>query len=324
MFDFKQALQSIEKEILNIALGTDPAELYEPIRYIMDLGGKRIRPMLVLIGNYLFADNWQKNIQPALAVEIFHNFTLLHDDIMDNAPIRRGKPTVHEKWNSNIALLSGDVMLVKAYQQLDFVEEKYFHTILRKFHQCAIEVCEGQQLDMNFEKVEKISETQYINMIRLKTAVLLGFSLEFGALIGGASPQNAQELYDFGVNIGIGFQLKDDLLDVYSDQNKFGKQVGGDIIANKKTFLLIKALEKAKGETQAQLQYWLKKEDFDKEEKVKAVVEIYNSLNIKQETESKINEYFDKAFQNLDSISIKKEKKDALLVFTNDLLNREK
>lgn len=240
MFDTQQALQSIEKEIQNIALGTHPAELYEPIRYIMDLGGKRIRPILVLIGNYLFADNWQKNVQPALAVEIFHNFTLLHDDIMDNAPIRRGKPTVHEKWNSNIALLSGDVMLVKAYQQLDFVEEKYFHAILRKFHQCAIEVCEGQQLDMNFEKVGKITEKEYINMIRLKTAVLLGFSLEFGAIIGGAEPENAQQLYDFGVNIGIGFQLKDDLLDVYSDQAKFGKQVGGDIIANKKTSYLSK------------------------------------------------------------------------------------
>ncbi len=324
MFDFKQALQSIEKEIPNIALGTAPTELYEPIRYIMDLGGKRIRPMLVLIGNYLFADDWQKNIPPALAVEIFHNFTLLHDDIMDNAPIRRGKPTVHEKWNSNIALLSGDVMLVKAYQQLDFVEEKYFHTILGKFHRCAIEVCEGQQLDMNFEKIEKISETEYINMIRLKTAVLLGFSLEFGALMGGASPEDAQELYKFGVNIGIGFQLKDDLLDVYSDQAKFGKQVGGDIIANKKTFLLIKALEKAKGETQTRLQYWLKKEDFDKQEKVKAVIEIYNSLNIKQDTENKINEYFGKAFQNLDSISVKKEKKEVLIAFTNDLLNREK
>ncbi|SFF25496.1 polyprenyl synthetase family protein [Thermoflexibacter ruber] len=324
MFDTQQALQSIEKEIQNIALGTHPTELYEPIRYIMDLGGKRIRPILVLIGNYLFTDDWQKNTKPALAVEIFHNFTLLHDDIMDNAPIRRGKPTVHEKWNSNIALLSGDVMLVKAYQQLDFVEEKYFHTILRKFHQCAIEVCEGQQLDMNFEKVEKISQGEYINMIRLKTAVLLGFSLEFGAVIGGADPENAQQLYDFGVNIGIGFQLKDDLLDVYSDQAKFGKQVGGDIIANKKTFLLIKALEKATGETQDQLQSWLTKVDFDKEEKVKAIIEIYNSLNIKQETESKMNEYFYKAFQSLDSIPIKKEKKEALISFTNDLINREK
>lgn len=324
MFDTQQALQSIEKEIQNIALGTHPAELYEPIRYIMDLGGKRIRPILVLIGNYLFADDWQKNIQPALAVEIFHNFTLLHDDIMDNAPIRRGKPTVHEKWNSNIALLSGDVMLVKAYQQLDFVEEKYFHTILKKFHQCAIEVCEGQQLDMNFEKVEKISQEEYINMIRLKTAVLLGFSLEFGAIIGGAEPENAQQLYDFGVNIGISFQLKDDLLDVYSDQAKFGKQVGGDIIANKKTFLLIKALEKASGETQAQLQSWLKKIDFDKEEKVKAVIEIYNSLDVKQDTERKMNEYFDKAFQSLDSIPIKKEKKKALIAFANNLINREK
>ncbi len=324
IFDFQQAVQSIENEIQATSFGTNPAELYEPIRYLMDLGGKRIRPLLVLIGNYLFSDDWQKNIKPAIAVEIFHNFTLVHDDIMDNAPIRRGKPTVHEKWNRNIALLSGDVMLVCAYKQLDFIEEKYFHAVLRKFHQCAIEVCEGQQFDMNFEKLGTVTESEYLNMIRLKTAVLLGFSLEIGAIIGGASPENAKKLYDFGVNIGIGFQLKDDLLDVYSDQAKFGKQVGGDIIANKKTFLLIKALANAKDETQAQLQNWLGKETFDAGEKVKAVMQIYDQLDIKRITESKMNEYFEKAFHLLEEIEADEVRKKTLIAFTNDLLNREK
>jgi geranylgeranyl diphosphate synthase, type II len=323
-FDFQQTVQSIENEIQALSFGEKPIELYAPIDYLMSLGGKRIRPLLVLIGNYLFSEDWQKNIKPALAMEIFHNFTLVHDDIMDNAPIRRGKPTVHEKWNRNIALLSGDVMLVCAYKQLDFMEEKYFPTVLRKFHQCAIEVCEGQQFDMNFEKLSAVTEAEYINMIRLKTAVLLGFSLELGAILGGADTENAKKLYDFGVNIGIGFQLKDDLLDVYSDQAKFGKQVGGDIIANKKTFLLIKALENAKDESQIQLKHWLGKETFEAEEKVKAVMKIYDQLGIKQMTESKMNEYFEKAFRLLDEIQTDKTRKEILIAFTNDLLNREK
>lgn len=323
-FDFQQALQSIENEIQTMDLGKHPTELYAPIRYLMDLGGKRIRPLLVLLGNYLFSDDWQKNIKPSLAVEIFHNFTLMHDDIMDNAPIRRGRPTVHEKWNRNIALLSGDVMLVRAYQQLDFLEETHFRTVLRKFHQCATEVCEGQQLDMNFEALSLVSEGEYLDMIRLKTAVLLGFSLEFGAIIGGASIENAQIIYNFGVNIGIGFQLKDDLLDVYSDQAKFGKQIGGDIIANKKTFLLINALLYAKGETQHLLLNWLAKENFDKGQKVEAMMKIYDELDIQQITEKKMNEYFKNAFDLLHELKVDKEKKEVLITFTNDLINREK
>ncbi|MCU0389636.1 MAG: polyprenyl synthetase family protein [Thermoflexibacter sp.] len=324
MFNFSIAFELIEKEIQLMPLGTFPQELYEPIRYLMDLGGKRIRPLLVLIGHHLFANDWQRCVQPALAVEIFHNFTLMHDDIMDKAPLRRGKPTVHEQWNSNIALLSGDVMLVRAYQQLDLLDDTYFRVIIKKFHQCAVEVCEGQQFDMNFEKLAWVSEVDYINMIRLKTAVLLGFSLEFGAIVGGASADNAQKLYDFGVNIGIGFQLKDDLLDVYSDQAKFGKQVGGDIIANKKTFLLIKALENAKGQLKQDLNDWLAQTEFDKEEKVKAVMKIYDALDIKQITENKMNQYFDKAFAALEEIKIPLERKKVLVDFTNELLNREK
>jgi geranylgeranyl diphosphate synthase, type II len=323
-FDFEQTLLLIENEIKNTDFGTIPTELYEPIRYLMDLGGKRIRPFLVMMGSALFADHWQENVKAALAVEVFHNFTLMHDDIMDNAPIRRGKPTVHEKWNRNIALLSGDVMLVRAYQQLDFVSDRYFKTVLNKFHQCAAEVCEGQQYDMNFEQLATVTEQEYINMIRLKTAVLLGFSLEFGAIIGGASVENAQKLYDFGVNIGIGFQLKDDLLDVYSEQEKFGKQVGGDIIANKKTFLLIKALEKANGQTKSDLEKWLSAIHFDKTEKVEAVIGIYKVLQIREITEEKMNSYFSKAFSLLEELDTIPEKKEILLKFTTDLLNREK
>lgn len=215
-------------------------------------------------------------------------------------------------------------MLVKAYQQLDFVTDSYFKTVLNKFHQCAAEVCEGQQYDMNFEQRTTVSEQEYINMIRLKTAVLLGFSLEFGAIIGGASVENAQKLYDFGVNIGIGFQLKDDLLDVYSEQEKFGKQVGGDIIANKKTFLLIKALERAEGSIKNELGKWLNASNFDKTEKVNAVIEIYNTLKIKEITEAKMNTYFDAAFSILNEVGAIPDRKDVLIKFTTDLLNREK
>ncbi|HET8860801.1 polyprenyl synthetase family protein [Marivirga sp.] len=320
----KEYIVSINSAIEKEDFGDKPQVLYEPIRYIMSLGGKRMRPLLSLLSYQLYGKNIKDIIPASLAVEIFHNFTLMHDDIMDNAPLRRGQQTVHEKWNNPVAILSGDVMLVKAYQQIiAHCPKEKLTDILEKFNQCAIEVCEGQQIDMNFEEQEQVHESEYLEMIRLKTAVLLGFSLEFGGILAMDNEADQALLYQMGVNAGIGFQLMDDLLDVYADQEKFGKQVGGDIIANKKTFLLIKANELASGENTVELNKWLAASDFDKEEKVNAVKSIYDKLNIKKLTEAKMNEYFKKAFQNLEDLDAPSERKIIIMDFFNYLINRE-
>ena len=317
-----ELLKAVEVEIKNQHFGSQPKSLYEPIRYIMALGGKRLRPLLALMAYSLYKKDPKSIVKYATAVEAFHNFTLLHDDIMDNAPLRRGKPTVHEKWNPNTAILSGDVMLVKVYDMFLSLEGKTLQETLRIFNQCAAEVCEGQQWDMEFETKNKVSESQYIEMIRLKTAVLLGFSLEMGALLANASEEDRNNLREFGTYIGIGFQLKDDLLDVYADKKKFGKQVGGDIIANKKTFLLIKAIEKARGKDKSELEQWLKAKKFTKRKKVKAVTALYDKLGIPQLTEKKIEFYFDKGFEKLKKIQDSPAKAQ-LIGFTRDLIDRQ-
>ena len=237
--------QKIEEGILNLNLPSYPTHLYEPINYILAIGGKRLRPTLVFIGCDLFNGDLNDALKPALAIEVFHNFTLMHDDIMDEAPLRRGKETVHKRWNLPIAILSGDAMFVKAQQLMMHVPDNNLRIILDTFNKTALEVCEGQQMDMDFESMKIVTIPNYIQMIRLKTAVLLGCSLKIGALIAGANELQANTIYNIGLNLGIAFQLQDDILDVYGDPNKFGKQVGGDIIANKKTFLLLKALELA-------------------------------------------------------------------------------
>lgn len=312
----------IEAEIKKQKFGSQPQSLYEPIRYIMALGGKRLRPLLVVLAYSLYKKDVKKIIPYAVAVEAFHNFTLLHDDIMDQAPLRRGKSTVHEKWNVNTAILSGDVMLVKVYEMFLGLEERKLKSVLRIFNQCAAEVCEGQQWDMEFETKSKVTEQQYIKMIRQKTAVLLGFSLELGGMLADAPEADQKSLREFGTNIGIGFQLKDDLLDVYADKKKFGKQVGGDIIANKKTFLLIKALEKAKGNQKKELDYWLNAKKFDKNKKVEAVSSIYSELKIDKLTEKKANQFFEKGFSMLNGLS-RNKKVNSLVEFTRNLIDRE-
>jgi geranylgeranyl diphosphate synthase type II len=317
-----ELLKAVEVEINNQPFGSQPKSLYEPIRYIMALGGKRLRPLLALMAYSLYKKDAKSIVKYATAVEAFHNFTLLHDDIMDNAPLRRGKPTVHEKWNANTAILSGDVMLVKVYDMFLSLEGKTLNETLRIFNQCAAEVCEGQQWDMEFETKDKVTEAEYIEMIRLKTAVLLGFSLEMGALLADASQEDRNHLREFGTYIGIGFQLKDDLLDVYADKNKFGKQVGGDIIANKKTFLLIKAKEKARGKDKIELDQWLKTKKFNKQKKVRAVTALYDKLGIAQLTEKKIQFYFNKGFAKLEKIQ-DSEAKNQLIGFTRDLIDRQ-
>lgn len=322
---FQPYLETISKQIDNTLYGQHPAELYNPIHYIMSLGGKRLRPLLTVLSANLFIDDWQKSLKPAIAVEVFHNFTLMHDDIMDCAPLRRGKPTVHEKWNVNTAILSGDVMLVNAYELLLEVAPAQLPQVIKRFNRTAAEVCEGQQLDMNFETRSNVSQDEYIDMIRLKTSVLLGFAMELGGIIAGADEAATQLLYEAGVNMGLGFQLKDDLLDVYGDPEKFGKQVGGDIIANKKTFMLIEALLLAEGETKKNLDYWLQLEQgtYDTAAKVAAVTAIYTQLGIDKIAESKSDEFFTKGFEALHNLPATPERKKPLMEFAAFLVGRE-
>ena len=246
-------LALIEKEISKQKFGNEPDSLYEPIRYIMNIGGKRLRPLLTLLSYSLYKEDAEKIVSYAVGVEAFHNFTLMHDDIMDNATLRRGKATVHEKWNTNTAILSGDVMLVSVYDLFLGIEDSMLKQVLKTFNRCAAQVCEGQQWDMEFETREDVTQDEYIEMTRRKTAVLLGFSLELGAILAGAPQEDQRLLRNFGINAGIGFQLKDDWLDVFADKDKLGKQIGGDIVANKKTFLLLKALELAEGNQKIKL-----------------------------------------------------------------------
>jgi geranylgeranyl diphosphate synthase type II len=313
-------LDLIEKEIARQTYGTEPRSLYEPIRYIMGLGGKRIRPLLTCLGYSVFSSDVEKIIPAAVCVEAFHNFTLMHDDIMDRAPLRRGKPTVHTKWDTPTAILSGDVMLVKVYEMLlERLPSENAAEALKIFNRTAIEVCEGQQLDMEFERMAKVTEAKYIDMIRLKTAALLGFSLELGALLARASTADREALNRFGVNMGIGFQLHDDYLDVYAEGKKFGKQVGGDILSNKKTFLLIKAIELAKGKTATNLQKWLKAKTFVKSKKIKAVTSIYDELDVPALTKGRMQGFFDKAVADLATV---KGNKEALTQFAEGLMSR--
>jgi geranylgeranyl diphosphate synthase type II len=304
--------------------GQQPATLYDPIRYIMGLGGKRLRPLLTLLGGQLFTDDLAPLVKPALATEVFHNFTLLHDDLMDQAPIRRGQPTVHEKWNPNVAILSGDVMLVRAYELLiENVPTLLLAPVLRRFSQTAAEVCEGQQWDMNFETETTVTIPQYLDMIRLKTAVLLGFALELGAYLAGATAEDAEHLRQFGTDIGLAFQLRDDLLDVYGDAATFGKRVGGDIISDKKTFLLLTAQAQANSTQRAALAQHIGQPVSDAEAKVRAVRAIYDELQIRPQTEVLINTYFQNALQHLERVAAPAARKQPLHHLALQLMDRE-
>ncbi|TZF82539.1 polyprenyl synthetase family protein [Pedobacter sp. BS3] len=318
----EQLQQLIVQQLTTIQLPAHPANLYAPINYILELGGKRIRPVLVLMATDLFGGDVNKAVKASLAIEVFHNFTLVHDDIMDNAPLRRGKATIHEKWGVNNAILSGDVMMVLSNQLLTETEPAYLKPVLDTFNATAQGVCEGQQLDMEFEQRDNVTIGEYINMIRLKTAVLLGGALKIGAIIGGADEDQANLIYQFGENLGIAFQLQDDILDVYGDPLKFGKQVGGDIIANKKTFLLLKTLEQASAEEVAQLD--LLENHGNPIHKVKAVTDIYNNNSIRALTEQEMQTYIDKAFAALQAIRLPAERKQPLLQLAQQLIDRDK
>jgi geranylgeranyl diphosphate synthase, type II len=303
--------------------GVEPAELYDPIRYIMALGGKRVRPLLTLLGAGLFTDEVAPFVKPALAVEVFHNFTLLHDDLMDAAPLRRGQPTVHHRWNANTAILSGDVMLVRAYELLvDNVPDQLLRSVLGLFSTCAAQVCEGQQLDMVFEGRTDVTIADYLRMIELKTAVLLGFALELGGLLAGGSQEVAAHLRAFGIGIGIAFQLRDDLLDVYGDAATFGKQVGGDILAAKKTYLLLSAQQNLPAERQQLLVATLSDAALAAADKVARVTALFDEAGVRAQTEALINTTYEAALAHLALVPVAEPRKVALRHLADELLAR--
>lgn len=319
-YSTKHILNSINESIKDLQFSGEPETLYEPITYILDLGGKRIRPVLTLMAYNLYQNNTDPAMSLALGFEIFHNFTLLHDDLMDKADTRRGKQTVHLKWDDNTAILSGDAMLTEAYKEITKVEDKYLRSILTLFSTTATEIFCGQQLDMQFEKRLDVEPHEYIEMIRLKTAVLLGCALQSGATIAGASQTDCRNLYDFGINIGLAFQLMDDLLDVYGDPATFGKRIGGDILCNKKTLLLISALKN--NDTRNELIAWIEKENYNESEKIQAVTALYNQLDLPKAMNKLIYSYYQKGIACLEKVSVPDNAKKELRKLAEELLDR--
>ncbi len=302
----------------------NPSELYAPIEYILRQGGKRMRPTLCLLACELFGGNIDDCMIPAVSAEIFHNFTLVHDDIMDQAPLRRGMETVYHKWNSDIALLSGDTMLIKAFQYVLGTKKDYSYEVFAELCKVALEVCEGQQYDLNFETQDNVTLDAYLEMIRLKTAVLLGSVLKIGAIVAGADAKNQKAIYDFGINLGLAFQLQDDILDCYSDVNVFGKMTGGDISDNKKTYLYLKALETASEDDRNTLRHLFEMPKGRDEKKIKTVIDIYNKYDIKGIVSEIMAEYYERSLQNLDSIDVSEDKKSILRSYAAYLYTRNK
>jgi geranylgeranyl diphosphate synthase type II len=314
----------VEAELFKLNPGKEPAGLYEPIRYMLNLGGKRLRPSLLLMCHELFNGNPQEVINPALGIEVFHNFTLLHDDIMDKAPLRRAQPTVHVKWNADTAILSGDTMFVLACQLMMKVKDQHLRKVMDVFLKTSIEVCEGQQSDMDFEKAANVSIDAYLDMISKKTAVLLGCSATIGGICADAEDSDATHLYAFGKNLGMAFQLHDDILDVYGDTEKFGKQIGGDILANKKTYLLLTAFQKASGNLKNELNDLIQATNFDPNKKIEAVIAIYDTLNIRHHATEKMEHFFGKAMDELDAINVPAKNKETLIGLAEKLMVRER
>lgn len=317
-------LEKINDYIKNLPLDREPHGLYEPIEYVLSLGGKRIRPMLMLMAYELWKDDSEKILPQAVALETFHNFTLLHDDVMDNADVRRGKPTVHKKWNENTAILSGDNMLVFAFKWMQQCPSDKMPAVLGTFTDTAIEIDEGQQLDIDFEERDDVREEEYIEMIRLKTSVLLACAAKIGAIMADAPKEDAENIYKFGEAIGLSFQLQDDYLDVYGNPEVFGKAIGGDITSNKKTYMLINAFNKAEGAEKKELEQWIGAKDFDRDEKVKAVTRIYNSLGIDKMAKAKMEQYYNDAIAFLDKINVPESRKQALRYYADSMMKREK
>ncbi len=324
MIDFEKAQEIVKSELASLIYKREPSELYDPVEYILSIGGKRIRPAMVLMACSLFSDRVYQAARCALAIEVFHNFTLLHDDIMDNSALRRNKPTVHEKWNRNVAILSGDVMSILSYRLIGECSPEFLPDVLALFTDTALKVCEGQQYDMNFETRNDISVDDYIKMITLKTSVLIAASLKLGAILGGALPADSDLMYEFGKNIGIAFQLRDDILDVYGDTKKFGKKIGADIIANKKTYLLLKALELADEQSRKKLNTLISANQADNEQKIAEVIKLFDELGIREKAETRSREYYNKGIQALNLVSVEDSGKKALRDLTLQLMERER
>ena len=323
MYTASQLLDKINKYIADIQFTPTPSGLYEPIEYTLSLGGKRIRPVLMLMAYNLYREDVASIYEPAAAIEVYHNHTLLHDDLMDRSDMRRGKPTVHKVWNDNTAVLSGDAMLILAFRYMTACPAEHLKEVMDLFSLTMLEICEGQQLDMEFESRGDVTEDEYIEMIRLKTAVLLAGSLKIGAILAGATAEDAENLYKFGMQIGVAFQLQDDLLDVYGDPEVFGKKIGGDILCNKKTYMLIKALDRADAKQREELNRWLDAETCQPAEKIKAVTELYNQLDIRSVCENKMRGYYTLAMESLAAVGVAEERKKELKNLVKLLMYRE-
>ena len=319
----EELYEKVNTFIDKLTYNREPKSLYDPIKYVLSLGGKRIRPVLMLLGYNLWKDDPERILMPAVAVETYHNYTLLHDDLMDNADKRRGHDTVHKKWDANTAILSGDAMLVVAYQRLASVDQTKLKPVLDLFTETALEIDEGQQFDIDFENRSDVKEEEYIEMIRLKTSVLLACALKIGAILANAPVTDAEALYKFGEQLGLAFQLQDDLLDVYGDPKVFGKEIGGDIMCNKKTFMLINAFNRANDAQLKELQKWCSGEKFDRKEKVAAVTHLYDEIGIRQLCEAKIEYYFEESKKWLDKVSVPEERKAHLRAYVNQMMKRE-
>ena len=323
MYSSTELMQMVNNTIESLPYERRPFALYEPIQYVLSLGGKRLRPVLMLMAYNMYKEDVEHILMPAIAIETYHNFTLLHDDLMDRADVRRGKPCVHKKWNDNAAILSGDNMLVLAFHRMIQCDEQYMPDVLRLFTETALEIDEGQQYDIDFEDRSDVTEEEYIEMIRLKTSVLLACALKIGAMLGGATKQDAEALYEFGETLGLAFQLQDDYLDVYGDFKTFGKQIGGDIMCNKKTYMLINAQLLANEDQARELDYWLNKENPQREEKVSAVTRLYSEIGVPQLVKDKINQYYQEAAQALARISLSQDRTAVLWDYAQSMLNRK-
>jgi geranylgeranyl diphosphate synthase type II len=319
-----EILKSVNDFLDQLPYERKPQSLYDPIRYVLSIGGKRIRPVLMLMAYNLFKDQPRDILMPACGLETYHNYTLLHDDLMDQADLRRGHETVHKRWNANTAILSGDSMLVLAYQRIAQVPAEKLADVLDCFTQTALEIGEGQEYDMAFETRNDVTEDEYIEMIRLKTSVLLACATKIGAILADAPEEDVTNLYKFGERLGLAFQLQDDLLDVYGDPKVFGKAVGGDIVSNKKTYMLINAYNRANEKQRAELMRWIGAKTFNREVKVAAVTRLYDEIGIRQLCEEKINDYFEQAAQCLAKVNVAEDRKQALRLYMDELLHRDK
>ncbi|MBQ9368808.1 MAG: polyprenyl synthetase family protein [Victivallales bacterium] len=324
MYNSNDILKIVNQFIDRLPYDRRPSSLYEPIKYVLSLGGKRIRPVLMLLAYNLYKDDPESILMPAVGLETYHNYTLLHDDLMDNADLRRGHETVHKRWDANKAILSGDSMLVLAYQRMQQCDQRHLQAVLDVFTQTALEIGEGQEYDMSFETRNDVTEQEYIEMIRLKTSVLLACAVKTGAILADADEEDITNLYKFGEQLGLAFQLQDDLLDVYGDPAVFGKAIGGDITSNKKTYMLINAVNRATPEQRQELMAWMTVKEFNRDEKVRAVTALYDQIGIRQLCEQKINYYFDECRKFLANVKVSDERKQILLDYTDEMMKRKK